>query len=199
MKRKTRIGKGEHIEGKKDKKRSRGKEFRKGRNQERRSGRISVAKEKESRSPLNLRCQRPNGEKLVRQLYGVCEKSGFCINQYLKPSDPTKASRNINEIFARFSYVSPQLMIYITSDKFRRRYMYDGQNLVKNNNSFSYVGPGWTLDAPYPLSLNGLKDIDGAYPDPFYRVEHNLTCPEVDHTIHHCFGKCKQLQRKSAK
>ena len=152
-------------------------------------------KEDDGEPLINFGCVRPNAENLVRKLYQVCEKSGFCINQYLETFDPAtsqhQASRNINEIFARFSYVSPNLMIYITSDKFRQRYMYDGQNLVKNNNSFSYVGQKFLQFSPNGNALDGLQDIDGAYPDPFYRIKHNITCPTVEHTIHNCFGKCR--------
>ena len=151
--------------------------------------------EEEEGHLINFGCVRPNAEKLVRKLYRVCEKSGFCINQYLETLDPAsghhQASRNINEIFARFSYISPRLMIYITSDKFRQRYMYDGKNLVKNNNSFSYIGQKHLQFSPRGIALDGLEDIDGAYPDPFYRIKHNITCTKVEHTIHNCFGKCR--------
>ena len=159
-------------------------------------GKRSEKREDEGEPLINFGCVRPNAENLVRKLYRVCEKSGFCINQYLETFDPSadphQASRNINEIFARFSYISPRLMIFITSDKFRQRYMYDGKNLVKNRNSFSYVGEKFLGVSHNGQALDGLQDIDGgAFPDPFYRIKHNMTCPKVEHTIHNCFGKCR--------
>ena len=100
---------------------------RKNQNQRRRGGRIGNKGTKLKRNSRSD-CRRPNAESLVRQLYKKCKDAGVCMH------DGQKIWESVNEIFARFSYVSPQLRGYITRKEFRKSFMFDGQKLTKNTN-----------------------------------------------------------------
>ena len=147
--------------------------------QRRRRGR----KESSTKLKRNSRsdCRRPNAESLVRQLYKKCEEAGVCM------VNGEKIWESVNEIFARFSYVSPQLREYITTKELRRRYMYDGKTLTANTNAHRLIGPSFgQTSIYYPY---GLSNIDGKFPDRFAGV--NGTCPKVAHTMFNCYGECR--------
>ena len=127
-------------------------------------------------------CRRPNAESLVRQLYKKCEEAGVCMDD-----NGQKIWESVNEIFARFSYVSPQLRKYITTKEFRRSYMYDGKTLTANTNERRLIGPSYKWESYYyPY---GLSNTDGKFPDFLAREEN--TCPKVPHTIFNCYGECR--------
>ena len=128
-------------------------------------------------------CRRPNAESLVRQLYKTCEKGGVCLDDNAR-----KIWESVNEIFARFSYVSPQLRWFITTEKFRRSFMFDGKRLTKNTNEYRLIRPTYLQKSDiYPF---GLSNIDGKFPDPFARE--NKPCPKVPHTMYNCLGRCRR-------
>ena len=104
--------------------------------------------------------------------------------------DGKKIWESVNEIFARFSYVSPQLRGYITTKEFRKSFMFDGQRLTKNTTKYNIIGPSY---APWNTQVYpwGMSNIDGEFPDPFYRADNDLKCPKVEHTIFNCFGNCR--------
>ena len=127
-------------------------------------------------------CRRPNAESLVRQMYKKCEEAGVCMDD-----NGQKIWESVNEIFARFSYVSPQLRKYITTKEFRRSYMYDGKTLTANTNERRLIGPSYKQESYYyPY---GLSNTDGKFPD-FLAREENI-CPKVPHTFFNCYGECR--------
>ena len=172
----------------------------KDKSQKRRRGR-NLLSSKEYKRNSRPDCRRPNAENLVRQLYKKCRESGECPNDR-KVGEVSKWE-SIYEVFSRFSYVNTRLREYITTKEFRKNFMFDGEKLtrnIKNNvrNRYILIAPSygkvgrnletnWYRDE-YPY---GLANIDGKFPDPFYRATEKKKCPAEEPTMFNCYGKCR--------
>ena len=92
----------------------------------------------------------------------------------------------IAELNSEYSYVSFELKNFITSENFRKRFAFDGENLVANTNSYILIGPKHDV-----TTTHGLENIDDKFPDPFYKEKQEITCPKVDCTTDNCYCRCR--------
>ena len=124
-------------------------------------------------------CKWPDAEKLVSQLYKVCLEEAACFANLGN-------GKCIAELNSKYSYVNSELKVFITSDNFRRHIAFDGENLVKNTNSYILIGPKHNV-----TTAHGLENIDGKFPDPFYKQKQNISCPKVECTPDNCYCRCR--------
>ena len=141
-----------------------------------RGGRVSVDGVDEG----EYNCKWPNAKKLVSQLYEVCLREAQCF------ANLGGNGKCIAELNSEYSYVSFELKNFITSENFRKRFAFDGDNLVANTNSYILIGPKHDV-----TTTHGLENIDDKFPDPFYKEKQEITCPKVDCTTDNCYCQCR--------